>query len=64
MIKVNGAKLDWQAYEFGCRYISPHTGKPITVLCGTRERAIELAKFHDGTLKFRAVYVTEWMDTL
>jgi hypothetical protein len=63
MIKVNNAKLDWQAYEFGCHYVNDK-GKPITVPCGTKEHAEELAKFHKGKTKLRAVYVTEWMDTL
>jgi hypothetical protein len=63
MIKVNNAKLDWHAYEFGVRYINDE-GKSIVVQCGTRERAIALAKFRNGTMKFRAVYVTEWMDEL
>ena len=63
MIKVNNAKLDWQAYEFGCEYVNAKR-KTIVVECGTKERAEELAKFHNGKVKFRAVYVTEWMDTL
>jgi hypothetical protein len=66
MIKVNNAKLDWRAYEFGVRYVNDE-GKSIVVQCGTRERAITVAKFHrdeGGKVKFRAVYVTEWMDEL
>lgn len=62
MIKVNNAKLDWHAYEYGCKADGHRNG--IVEWCGTKEQAERLAEKRHGKVKFRAVYVTEWMDTL
>lgn len=58
-IVANGAKLQWEAYEYGVKQDDGHVVK-----VGSPEEAKKVVRNFGGSPVFRAVYATEWMDAL
>lgn len=64
MKKVNGAPIQWRAYEFGVKYKDEKTGTEFTSRCISQDEAMRNAAKLNGTVIFKGLYETDWMDAL